>query len=108
MNKRIRNKKEKAALIWPEIQPVSVQPLNGYCLLLTFSDAPKKQMVYDVTEEIGSTEIFAPLQDKELFSKAYIDYGTVLWNDEMELHPDSLYKLSIPYEKWLKQIKVEG
>lgn len=34
---------------------------------------------------------FAPLQDLSLFQRAHVQYGTVVWTDEIDLSPDTLY-----------------
>ena len=34
---------------------------------------------------------FSPLKDPGLFMRAHIDYGVVVWTDEIDLSPDTLY-----------------
>jgi len=34
---------------------------------------------------------FAPLAEEGLFMRAHVAYGTVTWNDEIDLSPDTLY-----------------
>jgi hypothetical protein len=48
---------------------VKVKPLPDYCLETAFS----------------------ALTEQNPFMKAYIAYGTVVWNDEIDLSPDTLY-----------------
>ena len=40
--------------------------------------------------------IFKQLQDINLFNRAYVSYGTVAWNDDLDIDPDTLYSSSKP------------
>jgi hypothetical protein len=39
---------------------------------------------------------FAALSDTELFQRAYVENGVVVWNDEIDLSPDTLYLRGLP------------
>ena len=34
---------------------------------------------------------FAPLKELGLFLRAHVEHGTVMWNEEIDLSPDTLY-----------------
>ena len=34
---------------------------------------------------------FAPLKEPGLFMRAHVEHGTVVWNDDIDLSPDTLY-----------------
>ena len=72
---------------------VTVETLPDYRLLIGFSSGEKK--IYDV-QPLLSQPTFEPLSNKALFKQAHIDYGTVIWNDDLDLCPESLYRDSIP------------
>jgi hypothetical protein len=39
---------------------------------------------------------FAALSDTNLFMRAHVEYGVVVWNDEIDLSPDTLYLRGLP------------
>lgn len=72
---------------------VSVKPLSEYKLSLEFENQEKR--IFDVTPylEMG---VFCQLKDKNIFSRAFIDGGTVMWPGEIDIAPETLYDRSIP------------
>jgi len=64
-----------------------------YTLKLTFSNG--EQRLYDARPLLEYT-LFAPLKNLPFFLMAYCDGSTVVWNDELDLAPESLYEKSIP------------
>jgi len=34
---------------------------------------------------------FAPLKEPDLFMRAHVEHGTVVWSEEIDLSPDTLY-----------------
>ena len=78
----------------PELIRVKyVKPLDNYKLFLTFTNGNQK--VYDMSEQIKK-DVFLSLQDTSLFNRAYIEHGTVTWNDDLDMCPDELYYNSVP------------
>lgn len=75
------------------IRVKSVKPLDGYKLLLTFTNDEKK--IYDMSDKL-EYEVFKPLSDIDMFRRAYVECGTVTWNDEIDICPDTMYMNSIP------------
>ncbi len=67
---------------------VSVKPLRDYCLEAEF--ATGERFWFDMKPYLGYPA-FAPLAEAGLFMKAHVAYGTVAWNDEIDLSPDTLY-----------------
>ncbi len=72
---------------------VYVKPLSDYKLSLEFENQEKR--IFDVTPylEMG---VFRQLKDKNIFSRAFIDGGTVMWPGEIDIAPETLYDRSIP------------
>lgn len=75
------------------VRVVTVKPLDGYKLLLSFSTGEKR--VFDVAPLLNKPA-FRQLQNPGLFNSARIAFGTVIWNDEIDLAPESLYHSSQP------------
>ena len=67
----------------------NVRALDDYTLLITFSNGEKK--TFDFKPLLGFP-CFIPLRDKGLFRSAYVDYGTVAWNEEIDIAPEALYE----------------
>ena len=78
---------------YPELVRVRyVKPLDDYKLLLTFTNG--KQKIYDMSEQLKQ-EVFAPLREADFFNKVYVEHGTVIWNDDLDICPDELYHNSV-------------
>ena len=75
-------------LIWVN----SAKYLGDYRLALSFSNG--EQRVFDAKEFIASHPLFAPLQDKQLFSQFQLDGWTVSWqNGTLDIAPEYLYEV---------------
>ena len=72
---------------------VSVKTLNDYKLLLSFTNGEKR--IFDMTPylDIG---IFKELREISNFITAKVFLGTVQWNHEQDLCPDTFYLESVP------------
>ncbi len=72
---------------------VNVEPLSEYKLSLEFENQEKR--IFDVTPylEMG---VFRQLKDKNIFSRAFIEGGTVMWPGEIDIAPETLYDRSTP------------
>lgn len=73
----------------------SVRPLDGYRLVVGFSNGEKR--VFDLEPLLGMP-CYKLLCDKEIFDKAYVEYGTVCWQDgDIDISPETLYERSVEY-----------
>jgi hypothetical protein len=61
-------------------------------LLIWFSTGERK--VFDAARLIGEGGVFSQLADKELFRQAHVGYGTVVWNETLDIAPEYLYENS--------------
>ena len=64
-----------------------VFPLENYLLQLVFTNG--EEGVFDVKPWLDKG-VFKELKDTELFKNAHVILGTVSWNNEIDLSPDTL------------------
>ena len=77
----------------PELVRVKyVKPLDNYKLFLTFTNG--KQKVYDMSKQLKQ-DVFSPLKNTDFFNRVYVEHGTAVWNDDLDICPDELYYNSI-------------
>ncbi|MDR0853716.1 MAG: DUF2442 domain-containing protein [Clostridiales Family XIII bacterium] len=72
-----------------EIEVAAVKPLNDYKLLVTFSTNETK--LYDFKPHL-SHDVFRPLRDINLFMAAHVGFGTVVWDNDLDIAPERLYE----------------
>ena len=70
---------------------IKVEPLEDYKLLLTFENNEKKIKDMKPYLEKG---VFKKLQNVEVFKNVKIKYGTVCWDEDIDICADSLYETS--------------
>ena len=70
----------------------TVQPLDDYKLLLTFDN--EEQRIFDV-KPLLSIKVFSALKNKQLFDSVKVSHGSILWADDIDYCPDTLYIESI-------------
>jgi hypothetical protein len=46
---------------------------------------------------------FAHLRDPELFNRAYVEYGAVVWPGEIDLAPDAMYDEIKKQGRWVPE-----
>ena len=85
---------------------VSVEPLDGYRLRLTFDNDERR--ILDMNENIARGSVFRFLEDEEAFRRVKLENGVVCWDREPDLDssivwenrvdicPDNCYIRSIP------------
>lgn len=73
----------------------SVTPKEDYSLLLTFADGSVRR--YNALPLLEKP-LCAPLKNLAFFLTAKAEYGTVIWNDEIDIAPEHLYSCSQPIE----------
>jgi len=69
----------------------SVMPKNDYKLLLTFDNG--EQRIFDATPLL-SVKVFSPLRDKTFFKRVRVLDGTIVWPEDIDYCPDTLYMQS--------------
>jgi hypothetical protein len=72
---------------------VRVDPQPDYKLFLEFENGEKR--VFDMTP-LMDKKPFVQLKGSPLFSRARVDYGTVVWPGEIDIAPETLYDRSVP------------
>lgn len=67
---------------------VNAIPLDNYRLKLLFANG--EQRIYDCTGLLNFG-VFQELQDQNYFKRVNLDHGTVVWPNEQDICPDTLY-----------------
>ena len=75
----------------PRVRFVKAMP--DYRLDLTFTNGERR--VYDAAPLLDYPA-YRALKNKELFSTARVEYGSVCWPGDVDCCPDRLYRDSIP------------
>ena len=71
----------------------NVTPTKDYKLILTFADGERKK--YDAYPLLKKP-IYHSLKNPHFFLSAKAMYGTVVWNDDIDIAPEHLYECSQP------------
>lgn len=74
------------------IDVIDVKPKDDYLLFLEFENGEKKE--FDC-KTLFDKKPFQVLQDKRFFKRAKVAFGTVVWSDEIDIAPETLYIESI-------------
>lgn len=69
---------------------VSVKTLPSYLLEAEFENGEVRR--FDMSPYL-KYPAFAPLITSALFEKAHVEHGTIVWTDEIDFSPDTLYLL---------------
>lgn len=70
---------------------INVEVLEDYQLLLTFDN--NEIRIKDMKPYLDKG-VFTKLKDKSFFNNVRISFGTITWDEEIEICADSLYKTS--------------
>jgi hypothetical protein len=70
----------------PRVKNVEVQ--KNFSLLITFTNNAKR--VFDVKPYL-ETGVFRSLKNVAMFSTAHVEYGTVVWQNNVDFDPDTLF-----------------
>jgi hypothetical protein len=70
-----------------------VKPLDNYCLELLFTNQERR--VFDVKPYL-TIGVFHELQDTALFNGIRAFNGSIVWPNDLDLDPDTLYLDSQP------------
>jgi hypothetical protein len=76
---------------WPPIYSpvVEARYVGRYTIWLRFADGTEGEA--DLSDLISS-KIFEPLRDVRAFKRFHVLYGTIIWNKELDVAPESLYR----------------
>ena len=69
----------------------AVEPINNFKLLLTFENGERRQ--FDMNPFLNKG-IFKELNEVELFNTVHLSFDTIEWDNEADIDPETLYKLS--------------
>jgi hypothetical protein len=79
----------------------NVIPIIDYKLLLEFDNGEQRR--FDA-KPLLSMKAFQPLLNNKIFSSVRVEHGTIIWLDDIDYCPDTLYNESIPHTPLLKEI----
>ena len=72
-----------------------VVPLKEYKILLTFEKGTQK--IFDMKPYLEYS-MYKPLKDVSLFNAVSTNGQTAVWNDDIDIAPETLYEKSVPYK----------
>jgi len=70
-----------------------VVPNDNYELILTFNNGETR--LFDA-KQLLEMKVFAPLKSIEFFKSVKAEFGTVVWPQDIDYCPDTLYIQSVP------------
>ena len=73
-----------------------VQPLDDFKIFIVFENGEER--IFDVKPYLDKG-IFKELKATNLFNSVHVAGGTVLWENEADFCPDTLFEDSVPYKK---------
>ncbi|MCC8043472.1 MAG: DUF2442 domain-containing protein [Oscillospiraceae bacterium] len=71
----------------------SVNALADYELLVTFTNGERRRFDF---KPLLDLPVFKPLKDENLFKSVYIDYGTAVWGNDIDIAPETLLEYGFP------------
>jgi hypothetical protein len=77
------------------IRVTSVQPVTDFKLQLRFSNGECR--CFDMAPYLH-LPVYRRLDNPGFFALARVDYGTVVWPDEIDIAPETLYGCSVPHD----------
>ena len=80
----------KGAPLGPRV--TEVIPNDNYELLLTFNNGEKRK--FDA-HQLLDMKVFAPLKNMSFFKSVKVEFGTVVWPQDIDYCPDTLYEQSV-------------
>jgi hypothetical protein len=72
---------------------VAVEAKPNYLLHLEFENGEKR--IFDMSPYMDKKP-FVQLKGSPLFAMAFVDYGTVVWPNNIDIAPETLYDRSHP------------
>ena len=80
----------------PVLKILNVIPKDNYQLIMSFSTGEVK--VFDAKTLIGKGNVFDKLVDIDYFMQAHVDFGTVVWDETLDIAPEYLYEYATNME----------
>jgi hypothetical protein len=80
------------------IDVIHVVPMQNYQLKLTFANHEVR--LFDMTRYLHKKP-FNRLVEQNRFMSAHVDYGTVVWEGNIDISPETLYDRSVPLDQKL-------
>lgn len=74
---------------WNFQHVIEARHLRDYTIWVRFDDGREGDV--DLTNELWG-EAFESLKDVEVFKNFRIEYGTLVWSDQADIAPESLYE----------------
>lgn len=81
----------KGAPLGPRV--TEVIPNDNYELILTFNNGEKRKFN---AMPLLDMKVFAPLKSMAFFKSVKVAFGTVVWPQDIDYCPDTLYTQSVP------------
>lgn len=78
------------------IDVIDVKPQDNFLLLLEFENGEKRE--FDC-KKLFDYKVYEPLKHQHFFQKAKVEHGTVVWSDEIDIAPETLYLESVEKTK---------
>jgi hypothetical protein len=78
-----------------------VTPLPNYELEVEFNDGAHGFVAMVKLIMSDKAGVFAALKDKEIFNKAYLEYGVLTWPGEIDLAPDAMHDAIRQKGRWV-------
>lgn len=72
---------------------VDARYLHDYQIAMTFEDG--KRGVVDLKEYTDRGGVFSHFKEIDYFKKFTIDYGTLVWDGEVDIAPERLYEKAV-------------
>jgi hypothetical protein len=72
---------------------VAVEAKPNYLLHLEFENGEKR--IFDMSPYMDKKP-FVQMKGSPLFAMAFVDYGTVVWPNNIDIAPETLYDRSYP------------
>lgn len=76
--------------MWNFNQIIKAEYTSNYCFYIEYDDQVKGEI--DLSDYIQKGPVFYPLQDKGFFKQAKIESGTLVWPNEADIAPETLYE----------------
>ena len=82
---------------------IEVHAFPDYRLAVKFIDGTAGEIDMSRLVTGDRAGIFAQLRDPELFNRAYVEYGAVVWPGEIDLAPDAMYDEIKKKGRWVPE-----